>query len=109
MTNDSPWLYELLRRSPDGKLRASPDDLFVAETPYFAKAFHEREWYYLVGLANGHIWHCAGLRLANAEGGVVRMLAPTLVHPNVHANLLAGADVLLSEIAWVADSAVRPL
>ncbi len=109
MTSDSPWLYELLRRAPEGKLRASPDDLFVAETPYFAKAFHQREWYYMVGLKNGHIWHCTGLRLANVEGAVVRLISPKLMHPDVHGNLLAGTDVLLSEIAWVADSAVQPL
>lgn len=108
VTSDSPWLYELRRRAPDGNLRGSPDDLFVAETPNFAKAFQDREWYYLVGLSNGHVWHCSGLRLANTEGEVVRLLSPELIHPPVHANLLSSADVLLSEIAWVADSAVQP-
>ena len=108
MANESPWLYELLRRAPDGVLRTSPDDLFVADTPYFAKAFQEREWYYLVGLTNGHVWHCSGLRLSNVEGDVVRLQQPKLLSPDVHANMLAGVDILISEIAWVADSVIHP-
>ena len=104
MQNDSPWLYEIQRRSREHDLGPGGDDLFISDTPYFPRAFQDRNGFYFIGLKNGHVWRCTGLRLSNVDGTVVRLLGPKLLSPAVESNILQGTDILVSDVSWFADS-----
>jgi hypothetical protein len=84
-------------------VRAVVDDPDLPWANFVQKAIGDAAWAYRVGLKNGQTFHCEGV--VPVTDGVVRLTAAYPVPP-AEDEFFAwgrGIDVLLSEIAWIAD------